>query len=1199
MDIDLSKHYKAIKELVPEDIYERIEKLQPQTKVDFSNIFGMGPVTLNSIEEHVNAIENNYLSKVKVDLEPEMKLRLEVLRDRLINISQTNNIIWNSKETKNRLLDLSKLKQSSIDSIYELIENLSKKVRLEVENLSTEDNKEFFLSIYRENNRQKEEKGRSILYIAPAIFLGKTKVENKDVKLRAPLFLFPVKLTFDKLNDNWNLSFDSQRDVITNPFVERYILSNEREYQYDYEATLTDNIDRLSNLGKKMSNQYRELKQFDKVTMKDPWGYAKGEFAIQNNLLLGLFSDFSSEIESELEHLIYNMDSTPTLNKFLSNADYHSREEVVSAKKKLRSKINDDSNLSYSNTLNGQQLRALKIINDKNINGLTIWGPPGTGKSETIISLIENAVANNQRVMVVSEKQAALDVIKNRLKLLKDNSIMLSDIKDKKSFYRQLDKMVSKENYQYSNVSKQIKSKLKSLYNELDLIYEKFELNNKDIFGQIRELLNSPLYETPLSKRMQYEDQFFHFRNISLETFNNVYNFIESIDSRERLKLFITVSNNYFGKFNSFKDIEDFVANKIRQENDSIKLREELLATEHNIRMTLDSFSGPLGIVKKNKYKNELIEKYSLEKQDFEDLKLGTFTKVQRFKIQKSNEYKDSLIRELEWVESRKADIDICLSMDIHNLNLIKLIDVENIHESKESIKINLIKRLLKSDKFKDKMHVLINYDSKLKEISDLQKEFNKLSIDSIKKGIDNSIDNVSINMRENNISKLTIKKRPVPIRKFMNDYSIEMKNLVKVWLLQPEVVPSLFELTDQFDLIIFDEASQIFLERALPAIARAKKIVVLGDEKQLSPSSFFAGRIMPEESEDEIIESNESLLTYSRSKLPEIMLKKHYRSKDINLIKFSNRKYYNDGLDFINDNSYNDSSISYEFIEESNYSNGLNKKEADRVIELLTELKDDSNTNSIGVITSNSKQEIYIYNKLLTHNYEVYEWMKANNSFIKSIENVQGDEKDIIIFSTTYGPEEGIQKINFGPINQANGSNRINVAVTRAKKKMIVISSIDLEQAAIKVKTSIHQGPKDFIDYIRYARLLSDQGSIELGNEVNSFNDSFKNEVLNRIKSIIENTNIDIKVNYEGLGLKIDIVLFNKKTNKNLLAILLDSPVNQILSREKDYLSQAFLNLRGWKTYRIWSPVWWTNNNKEIFRLEETINKLIGDNHE
>ncbi len=1191
MDLMSNENYLKIKQIVKDDIWERILLLQPRTKVEFSQIFGMGPKTLESILPFVEKIEAQHKVENHSDLSPELKLTLEKLRNRLVNISQRNNIIWNTKTQPNKLIDISKLSKETIQKIYSLIENPSKKVELKFDHLDSVGNKKTFVSLYRENERQKMEKGRSILFVAPAMFLGKTRVEKKDIKLRAPLFLFPVELVLDKNKDIWVLKFDKNRDIITNPFIERYILKDVNEFEYNTEVNLKENIDRISNYIPKVMNRYLNIETFDRVTTKDVWPYQNNEFAITNNLLLGLFSDFSNEIEAELDHLIYHMDSTPMLNRFLSNSDFHSRDEVSLIRGNVETKINNDTDLTYTNKLNEQQLRALKAINGNNVDGLTIWGPPGTGKSETIISIVENAVSKGQRVAVVSEKQAALDVIQNRLNVIGNNSVMISDTKDKFNFFNQISSMLDRDYLTAENIPHNVKTELKKKYNELDTIYKKFGMNKKNVFDQVEEIFQTPMYETKLSKRLQFEDQFYDFENINLESFNNVLSFIESITTRDRLKMLITVSNKYYGTFKNFNEIKEALSLRVRAEVEYVKQKEELIRLAPEFKFYLESFKGFVGFFKKISYKNKIRKRYGVSKNDYKDILLGSYANILNVKINESNARKDAFIYELEWVENRSFDVDTCLKMNPSNLNLIKLIDIENIDETRDAIKMNLILKLLKSEEFAPKLNLLKNYDEKINEIRQLHSRFESLSRSEVIEVLNNSLSRVNKNKRETTIAKLASKKRPMAIRKFINDHSIELNSLIKVWLLQPETIPALFTLEDKFDLVIFDEASQIFLERSIPAIARAKKLVVLGDEKQLGPSSFFAGRISSEDDEEEILEEDESLLTYSRSKLPEIMLKKHYRSKDINLIKFSSDRYYEGGLDFINDNNYKGQSLEYHFVSDSNYHDGQNTKEAERVIEILHSLRSQGTNESIGVITTNSKQEQYMFNQLITKHYELFEWMKFNNSFIKSIENVQGDERDIIILSTTYGPEDGIQRINFGPINQSLGSNRINVAVTRSKNKMIIVSSIDIEQAKEKVQSSLHQGPRDFIDYINFVKKNCESKFNDDSMKVNRiFNDTFKQEAANAIEKIANRHGFEVLMNYQGLGYSLDVVVQDKITKENLFAILLDAPKNEKLSREKNYLAQEFLESRGWKIHRLWSPSWWGNTKREIENLDTLI---------
>jgi superfamily I DNA and/or RNA helicase len=174
-----------------------------------------------------------------------------------------------------------------------------------------------------------------------------------------------------------------------------------------------------------------------------------------------------------------------------------------------------------------------------------------------------------------------------------------------------------------------------------------------------------------------------------------------------------------------------------------------------------------------------------------------------------------------------------------------------------------------------------------------------------------------------------------------------------------------LFKRNEEFDIVIFDEASQIFIEKSLPGINRAKKLVVLGDEKQLGPSNFFDGRI---DKEDEEIENDESLLTFAKAKFPTVMLRNHYRSEHVSLIEFSNENYYNDELIFIdkNINKKQQSAVEFIHVNNSQYSNSVNDREATVVVEKLLEKFNSKSKNTIGIITTNVKQADLIEDKIL-----------------------------------------------------------------------------------------------------------------------------------------------------------------------------------------------------------------------------------------
>ncbi|MEJ8758092.1 AAA domain-containing protein [Pontibacter sp. H259] len=317
-------------------------------------------------------------------------------------------------------------------------------------------------------------------------------------------------------------------------------------------------------------------------------------------------------------------------------------------------------------------------------------------------------------------------------------------------------------------------------------------------------------------------------------------------------------------------------------------------------------------------------------------------------------------------------------------------------------------------------------------------------------------------------------KKRSLyPIRKLFSLFSEEILNLVPCWLASPETVSAVLPLERCFDVVIFDEASQCFAETGIPAMLRGAQLVVAGDEQQLKPSDLYRARWS--DSTDEEVEelSAESLLQLWSLYLPHTMLTQHYRSHYPELIEFSNQHFYRSKLELIPDlqelNKANPA-IAYVLV------NGLwqdnsNLIEAEKVVELVLELLKQGQQD-VGVITFNYNQQMLVQDVLETKVQEQSIVLPAS-VLVKNIENMQGDEKDVIILSVGYAPDEkGRFAMQFGSLNQAGGENRLNVAVTRAKRKIIVVASIKPEQ--LQVENMLHHGPKLLKAYLHYAQHVS-----------------------------------------------------------------------------------------------------------------------------
>lgn len=290
-------------------------------------------------------------------------------------------------------------------------------------------------------------------------------------------------------------------------------------------------------------------------------------------------------------------------------------------------------------------------------------------------------------------------------------------------------------------------------------------------------------------------------------------------------------------------------------------------------------------------------------------------------------------------------------------------------------------------------------------------------------------------------LHQVSKKRQRWSVRKLAGELGPEVFRLLPCWLASPETVSALFPLTQNFDLVIFDEASQCPVERGLPAMLRGKQVIVAGDSKQLRPSDFYQVKW---ESEEEGMEYEaESLLELAGHFFEKIQLKGHYRSADPALIHFSNSHFYNNKLENLPDYQIvkaGKTPFSWEKVD-GIWENQMNKSEADTVVEKVTAIQKNHPADSIGIVTGNYFQMELIREKL---------WklgIQSDKIKVRNIENVQGDEFDQVILSLGYAANrEGKLITNFGLLGKSGAENRLNVAITRARKMMHVISSIEPE---------------------------------------------------------------------------------------------------------------------------------------------------------
>ena len=427
----------------------------------------------------------------------------------------------------------------------------------------------------------------------------------------------------------------------------------------------------------------------------------------------------------------------------------------------------------------------------------------------------------------------------------------------------------------------------------------------------------------------------------------------------------------------------------------------------------------------------------------------------------------------------------------------------------------------------------------------------------------ENTYKDLQINRLNNVVSyrellhQVSKKKRVWTIRKLIENYKEELFKLIPCWLASPESVSALFPLSPDFkdfDLVIFDEASQCFVEHGIPALVRGKQVLVAGDSQQLQPNDLYQVRY-EEETDDEPLLEIDALLDLANQCLPQVQLMGHYRSKSLDLIDFSNQHFYKNTLSLLPDfQEINLQKPAIEFLKVAGvWHKNQNEIEAEKVVEVLQKI---SLKKTIGVVTFNYKQADLIERKL--------EQIGINSSHvvIKNIENIQGDEFDMVIFSVAYAPDaKGKLLMNFGNLNQSGGENRLNVAITRAKEKVMVVCSIFPEQ--LQVDNAQNAGPKFLKAYLQYAFDVSEGNYRPKPKEIGGYKSSvsLKDKLLSA-------------QNYKELPFA-DITVKNGKYYDSLILTDDDLYFSSHSPKETHAYLPLLLKQKGWKFSRLWSRSW------------------------
>lgn len=1240
------------------------------------------------------------------ELNKKLRDRLDVWRDRLIDISNRNQSI-NFRDFKTStfkielpdyesLIEKLLLDRTSLRPVTEIVEELKHDEMLIIS--EAKDPNSPFINLTRLYNTSIQDMGVNVVHLAIG-FLEWYERDDSEIAIKSPILLLPVRIYKSEIITQTQLPFRLQvyedEIIINKALIER--LKRDFSIVMDFEFDYDDQIQSTNNY----------INEFNRIAESN------SRWKILKEANVGNFNYYGFPIYADLKNLEEKLISNPLVRAMNGIENYNQDISCIVEENELDDRIDPKDTFQILDADSSQQ-KAISAAKG-NIT-FVMHGPPGTGKSQTIGNIISECLSQNKKVLFVSAKEVALKVVKNRLddKKIGQFCLNLHDwrSKNRKELFKDIDKTWSVKPFQIDEASidedlsrlKEIRGKLNEYVTELSSKSSKLKITPYQAHGELSLLSKIPdkIFEIPNPNKLtrkklgdilseiknlesyknilsEHDSHVWFDANIKhlgiqekqelTQLLNDIYEKVKKMnDGIGELQKSIPVQINYldeitklieFGEkykllvlkedINAIKrQIKSFDKNIIRyfdpNYSDQLKILKSHLRDEQeldsdgwwwrfsektvfsDLKTASDIITGFIGDIKKiNDYGEN--QQLAVEKwiDDHRELPTQILQKTKELssliKDENNNSYND-LDDTLSKIQAKKENIDaldewIKYKRIVDNLNSLGIGDFVNkaIEEKFEPDKLVKIfkKRIytLWLDNVEKESKILREFDTTvsnnlISEFRDLDKKQQSYAIQKITNQISlnfpsrvstsTSKSNVSILLKEINKSRAHMSMRR--LLKKIPDTILRIKPCI---MMSPRTVSTYLGNDLEFDVVIFDEASQLFPEEALASIIRAKQVIIAGDQQQLPPTNFFKTQNLELDDNEiaEDIEGFDSILDLAcATTIPNILLNWHYRSQSEDLINFSNYHFYDNKLQiFPGNNKIGEKGVFFNFVEDGTYDYGKsreNRVEADFIVKRIFELLEQMKGDSIGIVTFNIAQRNYIENKIdfeLNKFPHLKSWFMKKDLeafFIKNLESVQGDERDIIFFSMLYGPDrDGKVRGPYGAINRQGGEKRLNVAVTRAKKRVEVYSS--MRGNDLKATMTGTQRFKDYLNYAENGMKSLGRGSQTTGGEIESpFEDSVK-DALQKQGYVVESQ--------VGVGsYRIDLAIVDQESpGRYKLGIECDGATyhSSYSARTRDRLRQEILEEKyGWQIHRIWSRDWVRNETEQLAKIKEVIDK-------
>lgn len=1224
-------------------------------------------------------------------------------KERLVELGGTNRCLNLKGISKKTAYDLGRLYEGRDDKAAELIDFLLKGGRKPFPILRTEESGEIYralsdgtpregvfgffgkadrteredrllaaqtehiTALKRETEDIAKETGRHELFVGYPFVFGTVQEGSTKTVVRAPLLLFPVSINVSgelyaeishsplervRINPALVLLYASAKGIGTED-IETELDSPEKI------GSVGDIIKYLADLG--IDIEYKPsnlLYGYDKQREPDTRGTS---LSVRHAAVLGRFP-LSGSIYNDYSLLERNRLVSDGINQLLRFKG------KVGKKSKQKKKKHATPSPSYAiKLLDYAQSEVVKQVGGS--DNTVIYGPPGTGKSQTIVNVITDAMCKGKRVLVVSQKKAALDVVYNRLGTLGKRAVYLTDeSREKRRFYEtalaahneslalakeptdtyeseyaELERRLHLEESRLNKISKILTEKrpfglsLSEMYSRSEnyskssgeyALYTSMQESKRLLslsYGELSEALSD-------IESMSLKEAYYRFmqekeknplidqmrEGLELATLTEVKGEAEAL-YRKRRGLFNISKHPYFRQVLAYYT----EIHKTGTVDRIVRLQERInrpralfrAGSEKKIKQSiLDTVSAVDAYVKDYECLRRVLS---------EDGYLAVIDNL----LRGNSGYLKMTVEAIDSYINQRDFAKLLSSLDRNRLEVLNFAygyarSYTSYCEAIRSLmKVRIYHELLsEEDRCREELSVLADFPNITARILKLkQAEAETAARLCAKQGFKKYAKLYSEGEdNKDYLYQISKTQKLWPVRKTVEAFGKYLLELFPCWLLSPENVSALLPLErEMFDLVVFDEASQVFIESTIPAIYRGRTVVVAGDDKQLRPSATFMRRYLgadPDREEDYSLQAAlevTSLLDLAVSRYESASLTYHYRSESSELIDFSNYAFYGGALRIapnVLGGRINRPIERYKV--NGKWVDRKNSAEAEKIVELLKKtFKTRKNNESIGIIAFGSEQMTCIADAIdrecardsdfrgaVFKERSRVEGGEDVSMFIKNLENVQGDERDIIIFSIGYAPNEsGRVNTGFGSLSQDGGENRLNVAITRAKKKIMLVTSIEPEE--LNVDGAKNRGPRLLREYLRYVRAVAEGNRSDTEAILTSLLKEDEKQVSKKSENEAERTVAEeIKERLTKLGYIVDtdlgsrtnrisLAIYDGELDRYLVGVELDSDAFAACDSalERDVYKPKFLEARGWSLIRVWRRDWWLSPQRVI----------------